>query len=318
MILLDLSYLSRCLLCARNLFPGQNRWGLPPHSLCCISPLGTDAINVPGFVQDVPLHERFPCWCCLVISSRVHNIIWLQWFPTMCSIWEAQHCPVSQTTHTAKLWCSSTPKAVATDGANYKEPFALPHQVLFEYFKRKEILYQGTFTWLQSYAIKPQSSIKNKEMPNTWMKQLVTKVNFHHIKIQIPCCLMKWTWPSVTLIMRACEPPLNSFNVRLSLILKHSYFELHFVPDGSKWNNNWLNLHTNYHPYNTSRCCPHSLTNLTNPMSHQQCEDEPNCENIRQKFSMQYCGMFVKLQKNIFINFLLLLNVCLLHCIKNI
>ncbi len=39
-------------------------------------PLGTDAISVPGIVQDVPLHKRFPCWCCPVISFLVHNIMW--------------------------------------------------------------------------------------------------------------------------------------------------------------------------------------------------------------------------------------------------
>lgn len=35
--------------------------------LCNFNPLRTDVINVPGIVQDVLLHKRFPCWCCPII-----------------------------------------------------------------------------------------------------------------------------------------------------------------------------------------------------------------------------------------------------------
>ena len=48
-------------------------WLLPPGPLGNFSPSGDDAILVPGIVQDVALHERFPCWCWPVISFLVHS-----------------------------------------------------------------------------------------------------------------------------------------------------------------------------------------------------------------------------------------------------
>lgn len=52
------------------------RWVLPPRSLHNFRPSGTYDISVPGIVQDVPLHKRFPYWGWPVISFLVHNIMW--------------------------------------------------------------------------------------------------------------------------------------------------------------------------------------------------------------------------------------------------
>lgn len=106
----------------------RGRWVLPPRSLCNFSPLGMDAISVPGTEQDVLLHKRFPCWCCPVISFRVHNIMWRCGVPhnTTRYIWGARQCPVSPPTHTTKLRCSSTLKAVFTDGVKSKGAFCIP------------------------------------------------------------------------------------------------------------------------------------------------------------------------------------------------
>lgn len=54
---------------------------LPPHSLCNFRQLGPDSIHLPGTVQDVPLHTRFPSWCRPVISFLVVNIMWRHGVP---------------------------------------------------------------------------------------------------------------------------------------------------------------------------------------------------------------------------------------------
>lgn len=106
----DLCYLTVCLLYTWNLFPGQRKMSLPPHSLCNFSPLGTDAINVPAIVQDVPLHKRFPCCCCPVISFLVHNIMWLLHLrgPTMSRVSTHPHNQAVMFSNTQSCfhwWC---------------------------------------------------------------------------------------------------------------------------------------------------------------------------------------------------------------------
>lgn len=109
---------------------------VPP---CNFSPLRTDAISVPGIVQHVLLHKRFPRWCCPVIFLRVYNITWR--YGVLHNTLHLRGLTAScVSTHTARLWCFSAPKAASTNGAKLKkEPFAFSHQVLPEYFKCKDI-----------------------------------------------------------------------------------------------------------------------------------------------------------------------------------
>lgn len=97
------------------------------------------------------------------------------------------------------------PKLFSLMVQSEKGPFAFLHQVLSEYFKCKDIqdilLYLATKT---NYSV--ASNIKSNG------KQLVEKVNFYHLKIQIPCYLMNnWNWTRIITFSQKIIHTFNSF-----------------------------------------------------------------------------------------------------------
>lgn len=137
---------------------GTGRSVLPPYSLSSVGLLGTDSINVPGIVQDVPLHKRFPSWCWPVIFFLVVNIMWRCGVPhnMLCLRGPKVSC-VSAHPHSQAVvfntqscfhwWCE----------------LKKMHQVLFEYFKCKEILYWDTSTWVQRQTTEQHQKTETKK-----------------------------------------------------------------------------------------------------------------------------------------------------------
>lgn len=130
----------------------RGRWVQPPHTLCNFGPSGTDAINVPGIVQDVRLHKRLPGWCCPVISFRVHNIMWRWGVPhSMFHLRGPTMSLVSTHPHSQAVMFFQHPKlfSLMVRSLKKKKAIALLHQVLFKYFKCKGILHSRHITWIQ-------------------------------------------------------------------------------------------------------------------------------------------------------------------------
>lgn len=114
---------------------------LPLLLLCNFGLLRTDAISVPGVVQDVPLHKRFPHWCRPVISFLAHNIMRRCGVPhNMFHLRGPTMSCVSIRPHSQAVMFFNTPKLFSLVVWSERMPFALLHQVLFEYSRCRDIL----------------------------------------------------------------------------------------------------------------------------------------------------------------------------------
>lgn len=118
----------------------------------------------------------------VVIFILVCNIMWR--YGVIHNMLHLRGLTMSRvSTHTAKLWCFSTPKAAFTDGVKF-------------FFFKKSLLRSRTRCYLNILSAKTFETClldyKDKAaLKPDVKKQLAEKVNFYHFKIQIPHRLMK-------------------------------------------------------------------------------------------------------------------------------
>lgn len=152
----------------------STRWAPSPLTLCSFGPLGTDAIDVPGVVRDVPLHKRFPSWCWPVISFLVINIMSRHHVPHNMLYRKGPKVSrvYTRDTHTAHPHNQAAMFFNTQSCFHWWCEWKNLHQVLLEYFKCKDILNGDTSTWLQRKTTMQHQ--KSKRL-NMWIKQLVKK-----------------------------------------------------------------------------------------------------------------------------------------------
>lgn len=151
---------------------------LLPHSRCNFRPLRTDSIYVPGIVQDVPLHKRFPSWCWPVISFLVVNVMWRRGVPhNMLHLRGPKVSRVSAHPHSQAVMFSNTQSCFHWWCEVKKKKKCTRCYLNILSVKRFYIK-----THLLEYKDKPTKQ-HQKQRLNTWMKQPVKKVDFCHYKI---------------------------------------------------------------------------------------------------------------------------------------